>query len=85
MTLTGQAAKVVVHAVRVTVQQIGRLGDSQLTKVGGDGGADIRNVFEKDDIVIGNAFFHRCRPVHCRVEACPVKYPRQGSNLRQPV
>lgn len=46
VTLTGQAAEVVVHLVRVTVQQIGRLGDPQLTQIARDGRADVWDVFE---------------------------------------
>ena len=46
MALAGDAAQVIVHFVWVTTKEIVGLGDSQLAKIGGDGWADVGDVFK---------------------------------------
>ena len=50
VALAGQAAQLIVHRVGVTSEQIGGPGDSQLREIGSDGGTDVGNLFETDDI-----------------------------------
>jgi hypothetical protein len=50
MALAGDAAQVVVHHIRVTSQQFVGRRDPQPEQIGGDSGADVRNVFQTNDL-----------------------------------
>ena len=51
VALPGYPAQVVVHRIRITPQQIDGLHYPQLAKLTGDGGADVRDVFETGNIL----------------------------------
>lgn len=72
VSLAGDVAQFLVHRIRITTEQAGRRRDAQPTQVTGDGGTDIRDVFQTSDIVprlgshVGCGVFS-CIPFHGRL------------------
>ena len=50
MALPGDSAQIVVHRIRITSRQFVGRGDPQLAQIGGDGGTDVRDVFQVSDL-----------------------------------
>ena len=51
VALARDPAKLVVHGIRITLQQIGGHRDPQLAKISADGRADVGDVFETSNIL----------------------------------
>jgi hypothetical protein len=50
VALASDAAQIVVYRIRVSPRQVDWPGDPELPKVGGNGRADVWNVFESIDL-----------------------------------